>query len=139
MSTFQSALSAYLLADASITAIVGSDGVYAFPAPQGSDLPYVIISRITEEVWNTMVSAQNVVREEWQLDCIAYNNSTAESLKDAVKDRINNASPVTMSGFDVSLIIVNNVTDLSELEDDGSQEKAIRKTMMVTVKRTPTT
>lgn len=137
--TFQAALSTYLLADASITAIVGANGVYAFPAPQGEDLPYIIISRSVEEPWNNLASAQNVVREEWQLDCIAYDNSTAESLKDAVKDRINNASPVTMSGFDVSLIIVTSITDLSELEDDGSQRKAIRKTMLVTVKRTPTT
>jgi len=139
MTTFQSALSTYLLADSDITDIVGADGVYAFPAPQSSDLPYVIISRITEDVWNNLNTADNVVREEWQLDCFAYGNSEAEALKDAVKARINNASPLTMSGFDVSLIIVTNITDLSELEDDGSQRKAIRKTVQVTVKRTPTT
>jgi hypothetical protein len=139
MSTFQSALATYLLADTAITDIVGADGVYAFPANQGADLPYIIIQRITEEPFNTLQSPQDVVREEWQLDCIAYLNSDAESLKDAVKARINNASPVTMSGFDVSLIIVTNIADLSELEDDGSQRKAIRKTVFVTVKRTPTT
>jgi len=138
MTTFQSALSAYLLADSNITDIV-SDGVYAFPAPQSSDLPYIIISRATEDVYNTLQSVEDVVREEWQLDCLAYGNSEAEALKDAVKDRVNNASPLTMSGFDVSLIIVTNITDLSELEDDGSQRKAIRKTVQVTVKRSPTT
>jgi len=138
MTTFQSALSAYLLADSNITDIVG-DGVYAFPAKQSADLPYIIISRATEEVYNTLQSAEDVVREEWQLDCLSYGNSEAEALKDAVKDRVNNASPLTMSGFDVSLIIVTNITDLSELEDDGSQRKAIRKTVQVTVKRSPTT
>jgi len=138
MTTFQSALSAYLLADSNITDIVG-DGVYAFPAPQSSDLPYIIISRATEEVWNNLSTVDNVVREEWQLDCLAYGNSEAEALKEAVKNRVNNASPLTMSGFDVHLIIVSNITDLSELEDDGSQRKAIRKTVQVTVKRAPTT
>ena len=138
MTTFQSALSTYLLADSNITDIVG-DGVYAFPAPQSSDLPYIIISRATEEVYNTLQSVEDVVREEWQLDCLAYGNSEAEALKDAVKNRVNNASPLTMSGFDVHLIIVSNITDLSELEDDGSQRKAIRKTVQVTVKRAPTT
>ena len=138
MTTFQSALSTYLLADSNITDIVG-DGVYAFPAEQKADLPYIIISRATEEVWNNLSTVDNVVREEWQLDCLSYGNSEAEALKEAVKDRVNNASPLTMSGFDVSLIIVTNITDLSELEDDGSQRKAIRKTVQVTVKRTPTT
>ena len=138
MTTFQSALSTYLLADSNITDIVG-DGVYAFPAPQSSDLPYIIISRATEEVWNNLSTVDNVVREEWQLDCLAYGNSEAEALKEAVKNRVNNASPLTMSGFDVHLIIVSNITDLSELEDDGSQRKAIRKTVQVTVKRAPTT
>lgn len=138
MTTFQSALSAYLLADSNITDIVG-DGVYAFPAPQSSDLPYIIISRATEEVYNTLQSVEDVVREEWQLDCLAYGNSEAEALKDAVKNRVNNASPLTIAGFDVHLIIVSNITDLSELEDDGSQRKAIRKTVQVTVKRAPTT
>jgi len=139
MSTFQSALRTYLLADSDITDIVGAEGVYSFPAPQGKSIPYVIIQRVTKEPMNTLQNVQPVVREEWQLDCLAPNTSQADTLEQAVEGRINNASPVTMSGFDVSLIIVTSIADLSELEDDGSNNKAERRTMQVTVKRTPTT
>jgi hypothetical protein len=137
--TFQSALRTYLLADSGITDIVGADGVYSFPAPQKADLPYILISEITEGVFNNLSARAGFAREEWQLDCMSYGNSEATALKDAVIDRVNNASPLTMSGFDVSLMIVDNVTDLSELEDDGSQKTARRKTVQVIVKRAPTT
>jgi len=139
MSTFQSALRTYLLADSDITDIIGASGVYAFPVAQNQEPPYIVISRILEEPFNNLDAVQAVVREEWQLDCIALLNDDSESLKTAVIGRINNASPTTLSGFDVSLLIVTSVSDLSELEDDGSQTKAIRKTITATVKRTPTT
>lgn len=139
MTTFKSALSTFLLSDSSITAIIGSDGIFSFPAPQNRSLPYAMISRPIQERFNTLINPINIIREEWQIDCIASNESTADALVDAVAAKANNASPTTMSGFDVPLIVVNTVNDLSDLEDDGSQSKAIRKTMQITVKRSPTT
>jgi hypothetical protein len=139
MSTFNSALQTYLLADSDITDIVGAEGIYVFPANQSSSIPYVVVQRITKEPMSTLQNPLPVVREEWQLDCIAPTYAQADALELAVENRVNNASPVTMSGFDVSLIIVTNIADLSELEDDGSNQKAERRTLQVTVKRTPTT
>ena len=139
MSTFQSALRTYLLADSEITDIVGSNGVYSFPAPQKADLPYILVSRTTHTVVNNLLNAEGVRREEWQLDCLSYTTSEVETLQEAVISRVNNASPITMSGFDVFLMIVDNVTDLSELEDDGSQKTARRRTIQLIVKRSPTT
>ena len=139
MTTFKGALRTYLLADAAITAIVGAKGVYSFPAPQKTDLPYIMLSRITETDSNNLLTVDNVVREEWQLDCITCTEEQGEALKLVVKSRLGNVAPITLSGFDVSLMIVTGSTDLSELEDDGSQRKALRKAVAVTVKRTPTT
>lgn len=137
--TFQTALRSYLLADSDITDIVGSSGVYAFAVAQRATLPYCMLQRISQEPLNNLVSSDAQLRELWQIDCLAELNATAEALADAVRVRLNNASPVTLSGFDVTLMIVDQVIDLSELQDDGSQDTTRRKSVQVIVKRTPTT
>ena len=77
---------------------LANGGLLSFPAPQETELPYVLINRTaTEEIYNRLDSAGVVIREVWQLSVFGATDDTAEAIKEPLIDALNLVNPTTFS------------------------------------------
>jgi len=132
---------AYLLADTAIKA--ACPNVYSFPAPLSAVKPYMMLSRISGSIDNTVSSPLDIYRETWQVDIIASTDATAEAIKELVVSCLNCADRVEMGSYTVYSCSLSNIGDNSALEMDGGDNADIRTTIELDIVRdrtaTPTT
>lgn len=124
MSDMKTGIRTYLLADSAILA--ACPRIYSFPAGNNETKPYIMISRIAEEIENTIGESLNTYMESWQIDVIASLDSTAEAIKELIITRMNIADRVEMGRYTVYSCSLTATRDLSELEMDGGQTADIR-------------
>lgn len=131
------ALRNFILSDSAITAII-STRCYSFPAPQGADMPYLMLQRIVENPGRNLVGTDERYREIWQIDSYASTDQAAEELKNAVRSKCDVCAPFTMGDFTIYNMFLDSSNDLSELELDGGQVGIYRKQMDFVVIRRKT-
>ncbi len=131
------ALRTFMLTKTVITAIV-STNIYGFPAPQGQALPYILLTRITEEPGRNLNAPDERYREVWQIDCYASSDENAETLKNAVRVSLDVCTPFTMGSYSIYNMFLDDSNDLSELELKGGQKGVYRKQMDFVVIRKKT-
>jgi hypothetical protein len=124
----QSGIRTYLLADATLAAAVSSR-VYAFPVPQAQAMPYLVLSRISGTIENTIGETLNVDNEEWQVDVVASTAKSAEVIKRYVVARLNIADRVEMGSYSAYSSSLTGVTDTTDLETSGGQGAIARTSL----------
>jgi len=131
----------YLLADTAINAACSN--IYSFPAPLSAVKPYMMLSRVSGSIDNTISGSLDVYRETWQVDIIASTDAAAEAIKELVVSRLNCADRVEMGSYTVYSCSLSNIGDNSALEMDGGDNADIRTTLEFEIVRdrtaTPTT
>lgn len=131
----------YLLDDAAI--LVACPNVYSFPAPLSAVKPYIMLSRVSETIENTIGESLDIYEESWQVDIIAGLDATAEAIKELVISRLNCADRVEMGAYSVYSCSLTGCSDNSMLEMTGGEDSDIRKTLEFQIMRsrtaTPTT
>jgi hypothetical protein len=120
----------YLLADSSISAALATtSSVYSFPVAMGAASPYIVLSRVTGEIQNTLNAALGTYVENWQVDVFAATDAEAEALKELVIARLNTADRVAFGDYHVYSCSLTTVTETTELESEGGETAVIRKTL----------
>jgi hypothetical protein len=97
------ALRAYLLADATVSAAVGSSRIHPTILPQGTNgpaVPAVVYNVISEVTDHHMAGASGLVMVRMQVDAYAATPNEADSLSRAIKDRIDGVSGAWAYGTD---------------------------------------
>ena len=122
----KSELATYLLADTNISGVVG-DKIYSFPIPEGISLPYILLSRITQKEGGFLTSRDNRQVQTWQIDVYSDRDIEAENIKDLVIDRLNIHNTFDMAGIAVLNSFLITSRDLSNIQQQGSQEANCRK------------
>jgi hypothetical protein len=132
---------AYLLADTAIKA--ACPNVYSFPAEDAKTKPYMMLSRVSGSIDNTVSGSLDIYRETWQVDIIASTDAEAEAIKELVVSRMNCSDRVEMGSYTVYSCSLSNIGDNSALEMDGGDNADIRTTIELDIVRdrtaTPTT
>jgi hypothetical protein len=118
----------FLLSDTGITDLI-STRCYSFPAPQKAVMPYILMTRITEEPGRTLSKPNERYREIWQIDCYALEDDEAEELKIAVRTKLDVCAPFVMGSFNIFNSFMESSNDFSELELKGGQQGVYRKQM----------
>lgn len=134
MSDFKTELMEYMIADTGITDLVASR-IFSHPAPQGVTSPYVMVSRVTENPNRNLIAPNERYREIWQIDIYSETDSNAEVIKKAIRSRLDICNQVVMGTYQVLNIFLQSSDDLSDLEDDASEQRIARKMMEFTVIR----
>jgi hypothetical protein len=132
----------YLLADTTLkAALATTTAIYSFPVPQDASRPYLVLSRVSGEIWNGIYESLNIYNEVWQVDVYASTDLAAESLKELVIGRLNFADRVEMGSYTVYSCSLESCLDTSELETEGGEGVICRKTLefLLTRDRTATT
>lgn len=75
-----------LLAQSSITDIVGDDGIFVTAATQGTTQPYIIIDRMAGSKFKGLDGNQGTKRAEIDIECWHNTPSDAAALADIVSD-----------------------------------------------------
>ena len=120
----------YLLADSTIkNALATVTAVYSFPAPMGAAMPYLLLSRVSGGIQNTLNAVVGIYIETWQVDVYASTDAVAENIRDKVIKRMNTADRVAMGEYWVYSASLTGATDNSELEMDGGESAIIRHTL----------
>ena len=134
---------AYLLADTAIKA--ACPNVYSFPAEDAKTKPYMMLSRVSGSIDNTVSGSLDIYRETWQVDIIASTDAEAEAIKELVVSRMNCSDRVEMGSYTVYSCFIpdGGIHDNSALEMDGGDNADIRTTIELDIVRdrtaTPTT
>lgn len=107
-----------LAADSTVTALV-STRIYRGTAPQSASLPYVVMHEISKPHAHDLSGASGMAEPRLQIDAIAADPDTCESITEAIRD--------TIDGFRGTLG-TSNTTDVrrcwlvNELDDDFSPQ-----------------
>lgn len=128
----QAGLRAYLNADATLAA--AHEGVFGFPVPQGQAKPYLVLSRVSGTIENTIGETLNIDDELWQVDVVAATAKAAETIKRLVVARLNIADRVEMGSYSCYSSSLTGVNDTSDLETDGGQDAINRVSLTFNIK-----
>ena len=120
VTNFQGALRLYLLSDAAVAAIVGAK-IYSVPVPQSAALPYATLQYISQETVDTLSGFEGVVIERWQIDAYAASAGDALALKKAIFDALHFIDHTTWSGYKIHSCKFDSDNNLTEKDDDGSE------------------
>lgn len=124
----QSELRNYMLNQQSITDIV-ENRIYAFPAPQNTDTPYIMLHRNIEISVQNLANTSQRYEEEWQIDIFADDSPQVENLKNIVRDALDICLPVNMGIIKVLNIFFIDSFDSSELENFNGESTVNRRSM----------
>ncbi len=121
----ETALMTFLLAQSSVTSLLGSDDndepyIHFARAPQEVEAPYIVISKIDAPRDYTHDGASSLARPRFQLSIFAAKYSTCKAIAAAVQAALNGFScPGLMggeSGVTVQAIFYDDETDLDQGE-----------------------
>ncbi len=88
MKDIRPVLRSYLLADGTVSGLVGGVRIYPVRMPQGQFAPSVVYNRISETTFYHMGGPAGVIQAIMQFDAWARSQDGAVELADAVHDRL---------------------------------------------------
>lgn len=100
MNDIRMALRQLLLADATVSGLVGGYRIHTVRIPQGQTEPSVVLIRITEDGHYVMEGSAGISQTRMQVDCWATHADLAVQLANAVYDQL--------SGFRGAVAMGNN-------------------------------
>jgi hypothetical protein len=101
-----------LLAQSSITDIVGSAGIFVSAARQGSDLPYIVLDRVSDEKYKGLGGYLNQRHCEVDIECWHKTQSLAAALAKIVSNYLDDFTGAT--GGD------ETITESTQMDDSDN-------------------
>jgi len=130
--TIEQGLVAELLADAGVSALVGTR-VHPHVIPQDGELPAITYQRISSQREMQMDGPLSLIRVRMQVDCWSSSYSGAKSLADAVRSALNGVgirSPKTLGSESVQLVFLESDNDLADFEGDKREYRVSQDWMI---------
>jgi len=116
----QKGLRTLLLAQSSITNVVGAAGVYSQRAPQNASPPFIVLHKMSTEENKTLTGVTGSTRfMDFDIDCKATRYGSAQDLAIIVRDFIKDYTG-TAGGETVSAVLLNGEAEDYEPPSDGS-------------------
>ena len=112
-------LVALLRAQSSISAIVGTSGVYITKAPQTAKLPFVVIDQSDTDEFNSLDGTGRLRRMGFTIDSIASTSLGAQTLNDVIREFIDDYTGAAGS-LSIQAVIVNGEHGGYDPPNDGS-------------------
>ena len=134
VTNFQGALRTYILADSTVSGLIGQR-LYAYPAPQGVSQPYAILHKIDFVTENNMASFDEVVKERWQIDIYSTHVDILHSVRNAIFDRLHLKAYESWSDYKVYLCSHVGENTFDEPIREGTQDVYHRVSMDYMIKR----
>lgn len=134
VTNFKGALRTYLLADATIAALIGLK-FYSPAAPQGTAAPYSTFQKIDKNTIDNLAGFQSVVEERWQIDAYGADGDNAEAIAKAIFNRLHMKIYESWSGYKIHFSRYDSENDLSELEIEGGEKQVHRIQQDFLIKR----
>lgn len=125
-----------LLAQSSITAIVGATGVYVTRARQGAPLPHVVIEQMAEDNYPTLTETGRFRAVDFDLHCKAGTAEQADALAETVQTFIQDYAGAAGSQT-IDAVILDDRFDAPEKPVDGSDRTTHVVTLSLTVQYHP--
>jgi len=115
----RSGLVALLRAEATVTTIVGTTGVYVAKAPQTAKLPFVVIDQNDTEEFKSLDGTGALRRMGFAIDCIASTSLAAETLGNAVRKYLDDFTGAAGT-FTIDAVLMNGEHGGYDPPNDGS-------------------
>ena len=135
MSSFLSALRSYLLADETISGLVGVQRIYCGMAPKDVISPYVIIQGIYGAERYGIASLDGQDEEAWQIDVWSTDYGICDTLRLAIRSRINGKFGVKFGDYAIHSVTEEDHRETAEPEGDGSETVWYRSSADYTIIR----
>jgi len=105
-----SAIRSILVADATLTSLVGSK-IYPNAAPQGTQSPFVVINVISNLPTNTKAQASTMDRYRIQVSTFSTDFDTCQTVKNRIRVLLENVINTTSSGTTIQVSQFQNEVD----------------------------
>lgn len=126
--SIESALRAHLIANAGVTAIVGSR-VYMKHAPTTATYPYIVMHKIGKRPSRHSLAACGLCDHSFQLDCWAQTDKAAKDLADEIRDGLDHYQGTLGSGGEtIYAHVVRYINDYDDFDNpsDASEQGEYR-------------
>ena len=123
--TVEQGLVAHLLADATVSGIVGN-AVHPGKIPQGAGLPAIVYSRTSSIRENTLDGPSELVKVRMRVDCWHTTYPDAKALATAVRVALNGvglASPRLLGAEPVQMVTLDSDADVGETQGDEHEHR----------------
>lgn len=108
-----------LLAQSTVTDIVGSSGVYVTAARQSGTRPYIVLDRVDDEKYKGLAGYLSTTRRcEIDIECWGKTQSSASALAKVVSDFLDDFSGAT--GGTETILSANQVGDTDNFDPPDS-------------------
>lgn len=121
--SIESALRAHLIANAGVTAIVGSR-VYMKRAPNSATYPYIVMNKISKRPSRHSTAACGLCDHSFQLDCWGETDKATKDLADEIRDGLDHYRGTLGSGSEtIYAHVVRYINDYDDFDEpsDGSE------------------
>jgi hypothetical protein len=135
MSSFVSALRSYLLADETISDAAGGERIYCGAAPHDAVSPYVIVQQISGSARYGLSSLDGQDEDSRQIDVWATNYNTCDTLRLAIRARINGVNGVLFGDYRIHSVTEEDHRETVEPDGDGSETVWYRSSADYTIIR----
>ena len=105
-----SAIRSILVADATLTSLVGSK-IYPNAPPQGTQSPFVVINVISNLPTNTKAQASTMDRYRIQVSTFSTDFNTCQTVKNRIRVLLENVINTTSSGTTIQVSQFQNEVD----------------------------
>lgn len=97
-----------LAAEATITSTLASAAaIYTDKTDQSKPMPYLVITQLTEDQFNTLDGSGGLKMPEFDIDCVASSRPTADSVAAAVQAYIRNYTGAA-GGSTIRAVLLND-------------------------------
>lgn len=110
-----------LLAQSSVTAVVGTDGIFVTAAGQRADLPYIVIARVSDEKYKGLDGVLTLKHCEVDIECWHKTQSGAAALAKIVGDYLDDFSGATGGAETIKAVHHIDDDDTFDPPESGGQ------------------
>ena len=135
MASFIAGLRNYLLSDATISGLLGTNRIYCGKAPKTATSPYVILQRVSGSARYGLSDLDGQDDNYWQIDVWSTSYSDCETLRIAIRTQLNGKYEITMGDYAVHSVTEEDSRETSEPDGDGSEKVWYRNSSDFTIIR----
>ena len=121
MSAFVAGLRSYLLADSTVSGLVGNIHIYIGKAPKTAVSPYVILQNVDGIARYGLNDIDGQDENSWQVDVWSTNYGTCDTLRRAIQSKLNGKYGITMGDYSVHSVTEESYHETSEPDGDGTE------------------
>lgn len=136
--SIESDLRTLLLAQSSITAVVGAGNVHCGWEPQEKNLPYIVLTVMGKEGNTTLDGGTDLLQfVDFEIDCYGKTYGQAKDLCGIVRAFIKDFSGATGGTQTIGAVLIDDESDDVIAPTDGSDAKRFLTTLELTIHYNP--